>query len=280
MSYSDHWGRVRRIGLITLATLALAGSALAGGRHEGNGGDTGSQGNPWLVPPNSNVDGKSYGDWGAAWWVWDYGIPFATNPILDPTGAYQGQNQAGSVYFLAGNSGGAGERTVTIPTGVKVLVPLINIFNDYPCPDPNFQPAPGQSLEDFLAAGANAFFDPYVSSTTLSLSLDGVAAQNLFDYRATSRMVTFTGQPSMQAFDGCITGTPQQGVAAGYWVMLAPLSAGAHTLHFAGGIGALGFSLDMTYHITVSKSGGAQAAPAGITAPTPTTWGRIHTLYR
>jgi len=44
---------------------------------------------------------------------------------------------------------------------------------------------------------------------------------------------------------------PYHCVADGYWVMLPPLSAGSHTIHFAGGFTSSGFSLDVTYNITV-----------------------------
>ena len=44
---------------------------------------------------------------------------------------------------------------------------------------------------------------------------------------------------------------PHDCVADGYWALLSPLSVGTHTIHFAGGF-ASGFSLDVTYHITVT----------------------------
>ena len=40
----------------------------------------------------------------------------------------------------------------------------------WPCPDPNFQPAPGQTLEEFLQEGAAAFID---LADNLSVTLDG-----------------------------------------------------------------------------------------------------------
>ena len=44
---------------------------------------------------------------------------------------------------------------------------------------------------------------------------------------------------------------PHDCVADGYWALLPPLPVGSHTIHFAGGL-ASGFSLDVTYDITVS----------------------------
>ncbi len=47
-------------------------------------------------------------------------------------------------------------------------------------------------------------------------------------------------------------------VADGYWLMLAPLPVGEHTISFAGAIegSPLGdFALDVTYHLTVMPQG-------------------------
>ena len=77
---------------------------------------------------------------------------------------------------------------------------------------------------------------------------------NLFDYRATSRLFYFTGDPSLTStFDGCITGSSQPAVSDGYWIMLAPLSPGTHTIHFTAGIDNLVLQ-DVTYHLTVAGS--------------------------
>jgi len=44
-------------------------------------------------------------------------------------------------------------------------------------------------------------------------------------------------------FDDC--------VSDGYWMMLAPLSAGQHLLHFAGSTTGTPFDLDVIVHLTV-----------------------------
>ena len=56
------------------------------------------------------------------------------------------------------------------------------------------------------------------------------------------------------ALDSCVTGKPQKGVSDGYWVMLAPLPKGEHTIHILASSDVLvGGLLDVTYHITVAK---------------------------
>ena len=207
---------------------------------------------PGVMPINSSPYGKTYGEWGAEWWKWALSFPIDQNPIMDPTGEFASQGQSGPVWFLAGTSGGTAERAVTIPAGKAIFFSMLNLINDYPCPDPNFQPAPGQTLEEFLTEGAAFFID---HTTVLFAEVDGVPLKNLFNYRATSGLFTFTGDPSLVSFDPCITGAPQQAVADGYWVMLAPLRRGAHTIRFGGTEEFpefdFSFSVDVTFHITV-----------------------------
>jgi hypothetical protein len=208
-----------------------------------------------VLPPDAKPHGKSYGEWGFAWWQWALSIPYATNPILDLTGANAGINQSGPVYFLAGTSGGPPvTRMVTIPVGKKIFFPIINVLIDYPCPPAfGFEPPPGQPLEAFLTdVAAQAVDYPGI----LAVEVDGVPLQNLAQYRATSPMMEFTGDVSLQAtFDPCITGTPQPGVSDGFWVMLKPLSPGLHTIHIHGSFVPpslfAGFEVDTTYVITV-----------------------------
>lgn len=205
--------------------------------------------NSAVYPPNAQPNGKSYAEWTADWWRWAAGIPCATNPIFDATGANAGINQSGPVYFLAGTGGATVTRNVTIPHGKKILFPLINYLNDYPCPDPNFQPAQGQSLADFLTEGAAAQMD---MAGNLEVTLDGVALNNETDYRFPSGLFYFTGNTDLtNCFDPCITGQEQAAASEGYWMMLKPLTYGQHTLHFHAEVPAYGFVVDVTYNITI-----------------------------
>ena len=203
----------------------------------------------YLFPPTARPYGKTYGYWAAAWWKWDFTSDCASNPILDPDGSFQNQNQSGNVYFLAGSIGGTATRNVTIPAGKGIFFPLVNTLNDYPCPDTSFHPSQGQSLKDFLTAGTDAIISQVDS---LSMTIDGNTLSNPFDFRATSPPFNFTGNTDLvNCLDPCITGNQQRGVGDGYWIMLRPLSAGTHVLHFTSGISAYGFSIDLTYNITI-----------------------------
>ncbi len=204
-----------------------------------------------VAPPDSHPYGLSYGEWGARWWQWAYSIPKNVNPFADDeTGIECGINQTGPVWFLAGTSGKTVTRTCTIPNGMAIFLPIININNDYPCPEPPpFEPAPGQSLEAFLTEGAEAFIAQVKSH---EVDLDG---NSLTDFRATSELFGFTAAKDLVDIDSCITGSPQLGVTDGFWIMLRPLPSGDHTLHFKAVQGAAPnvFSTEVTYHLTIGK---------------------------
>jgi len=200
--------------------------------------------------------GTSMVGWSERIWSWIYRQSAATNPLLDPTGANCNVDQSGPVWFLPSIIPGApvfrGERTCTIPRRKALLVQTAAFLNDYPCPDPTFQPAPGQSLYDFLRAGAAPFID---SVNLLEVTIDGVRPdQNMLDFRFTSRnLFQITGDPSLQSsLDGCITGQGQPAVSDSYVFMVKPLSPGNHTLvwHTTDTFGMTG-NTTLTYHLAV-----------------------------
>src|SRR5689334_4324102 len=107
--------------------------------------------NPALFPFDARPFGRSMEDWAEAWWQWSYSIPLPLNPN-DTATADPGANQRGPVYFLATTP--VDGRTFDVPHHKAIGVLLSSILNDYPCPDPTFQPPPGQTLFDFLSQGA------------------------------------------------------------------------------------------------------------------------------
>jgi hypothetical protein len=208
-----------------------------------------------VAPPQSNPYGSSYGEWGARWWQWAYSFTADTYPPNQSGPVDLSLHQSGQVWFLAGTSGGVPvTRTGTIPSGTALFFPIVNYINDYPCPDPSFQPKTGQSLEEFLTDGAKAVI---AATTELEVVIDGRPLEDPFDYRATSRLFTFTADPSLITLDPCVTGSEQYGVADGYWVMLRPLSVGAHTISIHGRQDFEDFSIvvDATYHLQVVPKG-------------------------
>ena len=225
----------------------------------------------FIAQPETHPLGLTYQQWSAKWWQWAWHIPFDSNPIFDTTGASCGIDQSGPVWFLAGTSGFSAERDCTVPAGKMIFFPIINLGNDYPCLDltktppridPNFQPGPGQSLEQFLTIGYGSIFGArqYIDHVTaVSAALDGVPIQNLTvppdnnKYRVTSPMFVFNGDPSLLKWDSCV-GPWHLAVSDGYWIMLKPLSPGPHTLTFSGTEtfpGSPSFPVTVTYNLTI-----------------------------
>ncbi|MEO8201374.1 MAG: hypothetical protein ABI679_12685, partial [Gemmatimonadota bacterium] len=100
---------------------------------------------------------------------------------------------------------------------------------------------------EFLRSGAQAVEN---TVTSLSLSVDGQSVREPFQFRTTTPLFNFTGDPSLRtSIDGCITGTSQPAVADGFFVMLRPLSAGTHTVSFSAA--TPNFQTSVNYEITV-----------------------------
>ncbi|MEJ7602690.1 MAG: hypothetical protein WKG01_32675 [Kofleriaceae bacterium] len=120
--------------------------------------DQATHGRSLLFHENARPAGVSMERWSERMWKWIFRQPAETNPLLDQTGADCGVDQGGPVWFLPsimpGGTVFVGERSCTIPRGKAILVQTATYLNDYPCPDPNFHPAPGQSLYDFLIGPA------------------------------------------------------------------------------------------------------------------------------
>lgn len=204
---------------------------------------SGGNPNPTILPNN----GLAYGRFGAMWWQWALSFSVADIPFYNPGGTVDiSAHQSGNVWFLAGANFGPTTRSGEVPAGTSLFFPLANLINDYPCPAGfGFEPDPGETIEHFLQRTGNTFLPQL---TDLFAEIDGASLSNLTSYRATSRLFTFKADQALSAtFDPCVTGNPQPGVAVGYWLLLAPLPPGLHTLHF----GAPSWGQDVTYNLTV-----------------------------
>jgi len=180
--------------------------------------------NPALFATDSRPFGRSMEGWAEAWWRWSYSIPLSLNPN-DTATADPGQNQHGPVFFLSNPP--IDGRTFNVPRHKAIAVLLSSVLNDYPCPDPTFQPAPDQTLFEFLSLGA-AQADHVAE---IESSLDGVALTDLTSYHFTShKLMHITGDLSLQVLDACITGSPQPAVMEAYFMMLKPPRPGPHVL--------------------------------------------------
>ena len=212
-------------------------------------------GNPGVLPPQSHPYGKTYGEWSAEHWKWTYSLPADHHPLTDTADVSAGQS--GPVWFLGGtfapttdldgNLIGIADRHVTIPAGKALFFPIIDA-------EASLAEGNGTTETDFREF-ANFFVDHAVN---LSCTIDGQPLANLPAYRVESPLFTFGPLPGNNLL-GLPTGTTSPAVSDGYFVMLAPLSSGQHTIHIAGAFVFteeadgfdFSFTLDITYHVTV-----------------------------
>jgi hypothetical protein len=265
------------IGLVILIALSSLPACAAGRKFDNT--------NAGVLPPISHPYGKTYGDWGAAWWTWVLSIPTPNNPLNDQTGANANQNQSGPVFFLAGTfcpdlnvgcSFATATRSVTVPSGKALFFPILN--SECSTFEGN------GTTEADLRACATSSID---AVTTMEADVDGVPIDGLTQYRGTSGLFTWGPLPANNLLEffgfNAPAGTTSPAVQDGYYLMLAPLSMGAHTIHFTGSIGSA-FGLDVTYHLTVGGSGSASELSTVLAPLTPVsgapTWGRLKATYR
>jgi len=203
-------------------------------------------------PPNAKIAGKSYGEWAAAWWQWAFSIPAADNPLLVDTlgaGDLCNVDQPKKVFFLGGvfNQSHSAKRACTISPGTTLFFPILNFEDDnYLCIPDN----PDRPVSD-LRGEVKAIID---TATNLALEVDGTPV-DLSRNRFTSPVfaVTLPADNLLQHVDcpDALPGTYKPVVDDGYYVALHPLPPGKHTIHFHGTLPDFGFTLDITYHLTV-----------------------------
>ena len=192
--------------------------------------------NPMLFPKDATPYGRPMSRWAELMWSYIYGIPIDQNPFFETTGKFCGVDQGGPVWFLPavpGSTLGTDiTRHCTIPSEKAIMLQMSSAVNDYPCPDPNFHPAPGQSLYDFLLSAISPLFD---NVTGFTVTLDGVNIQDPLSYRFFSPDVFgFNPDPSLVAFDSCVTQRHMLGVVDGFYLLFKPMTPGQHTLVLVG----------------------------------------------
>jgi len=226
--------------------------------------------NPGIFPPRSSLYGQTYGQWAAAWEIWTFSTPFSICPAADTTGqfAYVNQDLSSPVFFLAPDFGGTVVRTVTVPPNKALFFPLVFAAVFYfpgPLQIPNQIQPYNASVNSAVLAGVAVPFGAAVGNargwnanlvakaTALACEVDGVPVASLFSYREQSPVFSFV-LPVDNAFgDPALSGlTSYPTVDAGIYLMLAPLSAGQHTIHFhAEETSPVTFVEDVTYNLTV-----------------------------
>lgn len=220
------------VAVLGVFLIVLVGSVATGWAKNANAG---------ILPPKAKSHGLSYEEWSARWWQWALSLPVDQNPFFDEYGCKNGANgQEGPVWFLTGvlNESGTAVRDCTVPAGKALFFPLINVE----CSTVEDPPFCGENEEE-LRACVRAF-----KIDGAFASIDGVPVGNLEGYSFESPLFDFD-LPENNVL-GLAAG-PGQSVSNGYYLMLAPLPVGEHIINFGGSYPEFGFSLDITYNLTV-----------------------------
>jgi hypothetical protein len=168
---------------------------------------------PLAIDPDDFVGDHSQVEWSEAYLQWVASFPRGSSPISDTTGELCAARQDGDVWFLASSDGTAPvTRRCAIPAGKTLFVPITSTTERSGNIEPNC-PTMAHIAEGTLT---------HVSQ--LSLTIDGQAVDNLERHRLA------TGDCFALGMRQVPHSAARTAVADGYYVMLAPLATGAHTL--------------------------------------------------
>jgi hypothetical protein len=199
-------------------------------------------------PASSTVDGKTISDWTKDWWRWLVDGPREPfNQSDDTTGLLAYIHNDKSVFFLAGNdpfSGAASNatRTILVPHGKPVLVPLLNSI-DIEGPgitnvDDTSKAVPGKADLQSTARDSLTKEEKLWEPDTMKLTVDGRSIADLqghlekTDFFSVGKITpgSFLTSDGLNAKPGAVGSVS---LASGYFVMLDNLSRGFHTVSFS-----------------------------------------------
>jgi len=209
---------------------------------------------PKVIDPDSVVYGRTYSEWSAEWWQWAFSVPVAIHPLFDHGDCSTGQ--AGPVWFLGGaTASGTYVRSCNVPAETALFFPILN------GEDSSLEESMGNGCEDPTFDGTIAGLrrcTEWGPGETLRAEIDGAPVHQLATkYRTRSTVFDFTLPDDnwLKATTGkdYLAGAYFPSAGDGWYLMLSPLHAGNHVIHFYGSCCGGGFTLDVTYNLNVAK---------------------------
>lgn len=178
----------------------------------------------------------------AAWWQWAFSLPKNHSPLYDKTGGYCALGQHGDVWFLAGNAGGKSTRRCTIPAGMQVLIPLVNVGCTFEAAPPfNSLTACLADTVDFIN-GIGAYQGQGFQRSISINDVDRTAESHFGASKPFAAVVPRNG------IFGYAAGV-YPAADVGQYYLSAPLTAGTMKVQVMAS--GYGFSLDVTYHLNI-----------------------------
>lgn len=210
-----------------------------------------------ILDPAAAHEGKTYAEWAEAWvqyWT-STAPPECVNPVTDATGEsctlYQDADSP--VFFLVGNFGGVTLRDAcVVPAGKTLFFPVVNTTGDN-AGVPEDMLLSDADLQNFVEASYDA-----MEPESLYLKVDGQGIDGLERGGIRSAPYTVDLEPDANLYScSGVDGVEGEfgGYLSGYWAMLAPLAAGAHSITFGGKTAASpvgqALTIDVRYDLNV-----------------------------
>ena len=170
-----------------------------------------------LIDVDEIVYDRSQVEWSEAYLQWVASFARGSSPVSDTSGALCAAKQEGGVWFLATSDGtGPIERTCAVPADKTLFVPLATTVER----SGNKEPVCETMAR--IAAGSLT----HVSQ--LAMTIDRVPVDNIESHRIR------TGECFALGARQTPRSIAKTAVADGWYVMLAPLPAGPHTIVVSG----------------------------------------------
>jgi hypothetical protein len=240
---------------VQVAALVCALVLVAGcGSDKGDSDNKSAQAQ--VLDPAQKHYGRTYSEWNAAWFKWIYELPLDDScalPTDDSTGEHCDSAQPDDVFFLAGAPGLNNKQLVRdqciVSAHKPIFFPIMNTVAD------NGGVPTEHQLSDADNEASAVGVVNQVQPKNLFASVDGEDVPDLASFK--TDIVEFSyvvpEEPNFYSCQGApgVTGEIGPSYAGGYYVMLAPLSAGRHDIRFGLHQPDDLWSMDVTYHLTV-----------------------------
>ncbi|CAE6825022.1 hypothetical protein [Paraburkholderia haematera] len=192
--------------------------------------------NPHVVSLDVQFRDKTYRQWAVSFWQWALELPLGPlpHPFNDCNHRPISAAQTGNVWYWATPSSAhliCNQMATTIPAGTSIFLSILDgtsIFLPMFNGTTSLNTPPIQAFTADQLKIASAFASDI---RDLFCTIDGVSVANIRAYRTTIGPFSFSA-PSPWIFGN--TGGKGTSVADGYYLLLEPLSAGLHTIHYGG----------------------------------------------
>lgn len=197
--------------------------------------------NPGILPPNSSVQGTTYGEWSVIWWQYVFSLPEDQNPLVGATGTSCAYERVGNVAVVVVDPLSPEPIECEVPAGTILFLDILSAE----CSTLEEAPFYGGNEEELRTCAEGFVLDD------LEATIDDQAIRNIEQYIHTSPLFEFTvPENNILGVEAGMTG---QSVSNGAHLMLAPLTPGEHTIHFHASYPSMEFTVDTNYHIMVTR---------------------------